>query len=65
MLTTRDMTVPSLINGETKEQWAAVRVINTLEKDIDGLSIRCILESGEEATFETTILPVLTAIPTC
>lgn len=53
MLTTRDMTVPSLIVGENNEQWAAVRVINTLEKDIDGLTIRCNLESGEEATYET------------
>ncbi len=53
MLTTRDMTVPSLIIGETSEQWAAVRVINTLEKEISGLTIRCVLESGEEATYET------------
>lgn len=53
MLTTRDMTVPSLVIGENEEKWAAVRVINTLEKDIDGLTIRCILESGEEATYET------------
>ncbi|HKL31644.1 MAG TPA: prolyl oligopeptidase family serine peptidase, partial [Tangfeifania sp.] len=53
MLTTRDMTVPSLIIGENDKQWAAVRVINTLEKDIDGLTIRCILESGEEASYET------------
>lgn len=56
ILTTRDMTVPSLIIGENKEQWAAVRVINTLQKDIDGLTIRCILESGEEATYETNQL---------
>ncbi len=53
MLTTRDMTVPSLITGEKKEQWGAVRVINTLEKDLRGLRIRCILESGEAATYET------------
>ena len=56
MLTTRDMTIPSLIVGETEEQWAAVRVINTMEKDIDGLTIRCILESGEEAAFETNTI---------
>lgn len=53
MLTTRDMTVPSLIIGETGEQWAAVRIINTTEKDLDGLTIRCILESGEETTYKT------------
>ncbi len=53
MLTTRDMTVPSLIKGETDELWAAVRVINTQEKDMDDLTIRCILESGEVATYKT------------
>jgi predicted esterase len=53
MLTIRDMTVPSLIAGETEEQWAAVRVINTLEKELAGLTIHCILETGEEAVYKT------------
>lgn len=53
MLTTRDMTVPSLIVGENEEQWAAVRIINTTEKDLDGLTIRCAFESGEEVTYKT------------
>ncbi len=53
MLTRRDMTLPSLINGESGEKWAAIRVINATEKDVSGMTIRCILESGEEAVFQT------------
>ncbi len=51
MLTRRDMTLPSLINGEPGEKWAAIRVINATEKDVRGMTIRCVLESGEEAVF--------------
>jgi pimeloyl-ACP methyl ester carboxylesterase len=53
MLTKRDMTVPSLIIGEEGNKWAAIRVINASEKDLAGLSIRCILQTGEEATYST------------
>lgn len=53
MLTQRDMTLPSLINGETGEKWAAIRVINASEKDISNLLIQCVLQSGEEATYAT------------
>lgn len=53
MLTTRDVTLPSLIAGESGEKWAAIRVINTGEKDLRGLSVKCALESGEEAVYET------------
>lgn len=53
MLTKRDMTLPSLITGEEGTKWGAIRVINATEKDITGLSIRCVLESGEEASYST------------
>lgn len=51
MLTTRDLTLPSLINGEKEEKWAAIRLINASEKDISKLVIHCTLESGEEAAY--------------
>lgn len=53
MLTTRDLTLPSLITGESGTKWAAIRVINAQEKDLRGLSVKCILQSGEEAVYET------------
>ncbi len=59
MLTRRDMTLPSLINGESGRKWAAIRVINASEKDLSGLTIRCVLQSGEEAAFSTDNIPAL------
>jgi pimeloyl-ACP methyl ester carboxylesterase len=52
-LTPRDMTLPSLINGEKDEKWGAVRVINATEKDVRDLVINCQLESGEDASVAT------------
>ncbi len=51
ILTKRDMTLPSLIIGEDDTKWAAIRVINASEKDLSGLSIRCVLQTGEEAEY--------------
>ncbi len=48
-LTRRDMTLPSLIAGETQDKWAAIRVVNASERDLRDLVITCILESGEKA----------------
>ncbi|MGL4852556.1 MAG: prolyl oligopeptidase family serine peptidase [Phocaeicola sp.] len=53
MLTKRDMTLTDIINGEDNEKWSAIRVINTTDKHLNGLSIRCELESGESATYAT------------
>lgn len=52
MFTRRDMTLPSVLTGETADQWGAIRVINASEKDLDGLTIKCVLQSGEQASFE-------------
>ena len=49
-LTGRDMTLPSLVTGESGEKWGAIRVINASEKDLNGLTISCVLESGEKAS---------------
>jgi pimeloyl-ACP methyl ester carboxylesterase len=49
-LTRRDMTLPSLIAGETQDKWAAIRVVNASERDLRDLIITCVLESGEKAT---------------
>ncbi len=49
----RDMTLPGIIIGETEEKWAAIRVLNTTGNDLTGLSITCLLETGEKADFET------------
>lgn len=48
-LTRRDLTLPGLINGESSDKWAAIRVINASEKDLGNLNIECVLESGESA----------------
>jgi poly(3-hydroxybutyrate) depolymerase len=48
MFSTRDMTLPGIISGEGDEKWAAVRVINTSDRDIAGLIIECMLQSGEK-----------------
>jgi len=53
MFSTRDMTLPGIIRGEAGEKWAAIRVLNTTENDLTGLSITCQLETGEKADFET------------
>jgi pimeloyl-ACP methyl ester carboxylesterase len=59
MLTLRDMTLPSLVIGEDEEKWAAIRVINTTDKNLIGLKIKCILESGEESEYqEGNVMPM-------
>lgn len=60
MFTKRDMTLPDIINGETGEKWAAIRVVNAQEKSLSGLKIQCKLESGESATVATDdIMPMM------
>ncbi|MDR4989149.1 MAG: prolyl oligopeptidase family serine peptidase [Bacteroidales bacterium] len=49
----RDMTLPSLIPGETGDSWGAVRVINASGHYRDGLTITCVLNTGETASFAT------------
>lgn len=59
MFIKRDLTLPDLINGEQDEKWASIRLLNATNKDLKGLSIRCILENGEEAQFYTdAIMPM-------
>ncbi len=50
MVSSRDLTLPALIKGESEEKWAAIRVINATEKELRNLTIKCILESGEEVS---------------
>lgn len=52
MLTRRDLTLPSLIAGEKKEVWGAIRVINATEREQQELTIQCILSTGEEAIYK-------------
>lgn len=52
-LTQRDLTLPSMIRGETDAKWGAIRVINASEKEVRNLVIHCRLETGEEATYAT------------
>lgn len=59
MFTRRDMTVPDLIFGEKENKWAAIRVINTTEKTVKGLSIRATLPGGQTYTTSTQdIMPL-------
>lgn len=60
MFTKRDMTVPDLIIGENDSKWAAIRVINTTEKPLQGLKIRATLASGQTATYSTQDIMPLT-----
>lgn len=54
------MTLPDIINGETGEKWAAIRVVNAQDKHLSGLKIQCKLESGETATIATDdIMPMM------
>ena len=55
----RDMTLPSLIPGESDYKWGAVRIVNASESMQTGLSITCLLESGESASHRTDhIMPM-------
>ena len=57
--TKRDMTIPDIILGENDAKWAAIRVINTTEKPIIGLSIRATLPDGQQEIFATEdIMPM-------
>ncbi len=49
--TDRDMTLPSVIRGERADKWGALRLINASEKQLTGLTIRCVLETGETLTY--------------
>ncbi len=52
-LTLRDLTLPGIIAGETTQKWAAIRIINASENDLSGLTLTCILDSGESAEHES------------
>lgn len=58
-LTPRDMTLPSLVNGETENKWAAIRVVNASEGDVMGPVITCVLESGEQVSYKTRDVPAM------
>ena len=53
MFTKRDMTVPDIIIGENDSKWAAIRVVNSTDKPLTGLSIRTTLPNGEQEIFQT------------
>lgn len=56
----RDMTLPSIIRGESAGKWGAVRVVNASENHLSGLSIVCSLSTGESADFKTDdVMPLL------
>lgn len=51
-LTRRDMTLPSLMVGETDEKWGAIRLVNASDRDIEGHTITTVLQSGERASYQ-------------
>lgn len=53
LFTKRDMTVPDLIIGENDAKWAAIRVVNTTEKTLKGLTLRATLATGEKMEYKT------------
>lgn len=53
MFTKRDMTLPDIIIGEDDSKWAAIRVINTTEKPLQGLTIRATLPDGRKEEYKT------------
>lgn len=53
MFTKRDMTIPDIIIGEDNAKWAAIRVINTTEKPLQGLTIRATLPDGRQEIYKT------------
>lgn len=53
MFTKRDMTIPDIIIGENDSKWAAIRVINTTEKPLKGLTIRATLADGTKEEYKT------------
>ena len=61
MLTTRDMTLPSILRDENSEQWAAIRVINASQQSLKEYSIECHLPDGEMAVNKIgPIIPLTT-----
>ncbi len=53
MFTKRDMTIPDIIIGEDDSKWAAIRVINSTEKPLQGLTIRATLPDGRKEEYKT------------
>ncbi|TVR40391.1 MAG: alpha/beta hydrolase [Bacteroidia bacterium] len=49
----RDMTLPSVIRGETGETWGGVRIVNASDVFREELTIVCKLETGEETRHQT------------
>lgn len=49
MFTSRDMTLPDIITGEADEKWGAIRLINTTDKELRGMTITTTLPTGEKA----------------
>lgn len=60
MFSGRDLTLPSLIKGETDAKWGAVRIINVGEAFQKGLSIECVLATGEKQTHSTDFIMPMT-----
>ena len=60
MFSNRDLTLPSLIIGETDAKWGAVRVVNASEEYQQGLIIECILETGEKLSHSTDFIMPMT-----
>ncbi|WP_165041778.1 alpha/beta hydrolase-fold protein [Dysgonomonas sp. ZJ709] len=60
MFTKRDMTIPDIIIGENDSKWAAIRVINTTEKPLQGLTIRATFADGRKEEYKTQDIMPLT-----
>lgn len=50
MFTHRDMTLPSIIKGESTDKWGGIRVINASEKELSGMTVECLLKTGESTS---------------
>lgn len=59
MLSTSDLTLPSVIRQEQQAVWGGIRLINASEQTLRALTITCILESGEQASYATqNVMPL-------
>jgi pimeloyl-ACP methyl ester carboxylesterase len=59
LFTSRDMTLPDVIIGETNAKWGAIRIINATTKAVKGLTITTELATGEKTVYQTdAIMPL-------
>lgn len=56
LISKRDMTLPGLIEGENEQVWAAIRIINTTNQQLNGYTLECSLNRGEKTSFPMDVV---------